>query len=101
MYFGALAVGADTAAGLLAFYFAEHMGKSVSFAFKGMKGDFIQRAESHVRFICKDGHLVKKAMEESEQTGERRNQPVFVEAFNAKGELVATFEMIVSVKVRS
>ena len=50
MYFGALAVGADVAAGLHAFYFAGKMGKKVSFAFKGMSVEFLMRAESSVVF---------------------------------------------------
>ena len=37
MYFGALAIGADVAGGVHAFYFAEEQGRKVSFAFKGMK----------------------------------------------------------------
>ena len=41
MYFGALAVGADVAGGIHAFYFANMHNKKVSFAFKGMSCEFI------------------------------------------------------------
>ena len=101
MYFGALAVGADVAAGLHAFYFAEQMGKKVSFAFKGMNAEFLMRAESNIDFISADGQKVKDAMMRSAESGERINEPIQVIAKNTKNEVVATFEMIVSVKVKA
>jgi hypothetical protein len=101
MYFGALAVGADVAAGLHAFYFAEQMGKKVSFAFKGMKAEFLMRAESDIEFISEDGAKVSDAMRRSHESGERINEPIMVLAKNTKNEVVASFEMIVSVKVKS
>lgn len=100
MYFGALAVGADIAGGIHAFYFAELSNEKVSFAFKSMKADFIKRAESKVLFETTDGLLVKSAIEQSKTSGERMNQLITIEATNISGELVATFEMIVSVKVK-
>ncbi len=100
MYFGALAVGADVAAGLHAFYFAEKMGKKVSFAFKGMNAEFLMRAESDIEFISEDGAKVSDAMNRSLESGVRINEPIMVLAKNTKNEVVATFEMIVSVKVK-
>ncbi len=100
MYFGALAVGADVAAGLHAFYFAEQMGKKVSFAFKGMNAQFLMRAESDIVFVSEDGAKVSEAMKRSLELGERVNEPINVLAKNSKDEIVATFEMIVSVRVK-
>jgi hypothetical protein len=71
----------------------------VSFAFKGMKADFIKRAESDVVFESNQGELVQKAINLSEETGERVNETINVIARDKNQELVATFEMIVSVKV--
>lgn len=98
MYFGALAVGADVAGGIHAFYFAELAGTKVSFAFKGMKADFIKRAESDIIFQSDEGSLVRSAIEMSKKTGQRVNQPIQVLAKDLNDEVVATFEMIVSVK---
>lgn len=100
MYFGALAVGADVAAGIFAFYFAELLGKKVSFAFKGINGEFLMRAESDVTFICEQGKLVRDAMNRSLESGERINETVKVIAYNTNKEAVAEFDMIVSVKVK-
>ena len=99
MYFGALAVGADVAGGIHVFYFAELSNLKVSFAFKGMKADFIKRAESDVVFESNQGELVQKAINLSEETGERVNETINVIARDKNQEIVATFEMIVSVKV--
>src|SRR5690554_4067606 len=65
MYFGSLAVGADVAAGLHAFYFAETSGVKVSFAFKAMKAEFLKRATSDVYFNSDEGQKVKKVFDEA------------------------------------
>ena len=100
MYFGALAVGADVAAGLHAFYFAKKSGKNISFAFKSVKAEFLQRATSNITFESKDGQKVAKVFDQAMTTGERVNQPVLVTAYNINNEVVATFEMEISVKVK-
>jgi acyl-coenzyme A thioesterase PaaI-like protein len=100
MYFGALAIGADIAGGIHVFYFSELENSKVSFAFKGMKADFIKRAESDVCFECNEGHLVRNAINQSKESGERVNQVIHVNATDSNAELVATFEMIVSVKCK-
>lgn len=100
MYFGVLAVGADVAAGIHAFYFSEKMGRKVSFAFKGMNAEFLMRAESDVIFQSDEGQLVKAAMEKSRDEEVRVNQPIKVKALNNSGEEVAIFEMVVSVRVK-
>ncbi|MBL4594467.1 MAG: DUF4442 domain-containing protein [Flavobacteriales bacterium] len=101
MYFGALAIGADVAGGVHAFYFAQKHNKKVSFAFKGMSCEFIKRAESDCTFISKDGKKVEDAILKSIATGDRVNETTHVKVFDAEKELVATFEMIVSVKCKN
>lgn len=101
MYFGSLAVGADVAAGLHAFYFAELSGEKISFAFKAVKAEFLKRAMTDVQFISKDGQKVKAVFDEAMQTKERVNKWIHVDVIDSNGEVVATFEMEVSVKVKS
>lgn len=98
MYFGALAVGADVAGGIHAFYYAEKMNKRISFAFKGMNAQFFKRAETDCLFICSDGKKVEGAVLKSINTNERVNETTKVIAYNRNAEVVAEFEMIVSVK---
>lgn len=101
MYFAALAAGADCAAGLHAFYYAEKYSRKISFAFKSMQGQFLKRAETDTTFIFSGGKEIDAVVLKSMETGERFNHVCDVEAYNTKGEVVATFEMEASVKVVS
>ncbi|WP_131783573.1 DUF4442 domain-containing protein [Legionella gresilensis] len=102
MYFGALAVGADLAGGLYGFYYANQMKKKISLVFKSFQAQFIKRPESAVYFVCQMGNSVREMLIESEQTKERINKIIEVQAYthylNA-AELVATFKLELSIKV--
>ena len=100
MYFGALAIGADVAAGIHTFYFSEKLGLKVSFAFKGMNAEFLKRAESDIIFKCDQGEIIEKAILKSAAEKVRTNETVTVNAFDSNNEIVAKFDMIVSVKVK-
>jgi hypothetical protein len=100
MYFGALAVGADVAGGIHAFYFSEKLNKKVSFAFKSIHAEFLKRAETDVIFECSEGAKIKAIITESLEKQIRINQLVRVEARNLSNEIVATFDMEISVKVK-
>lgn len=100
MYFGALAVGADTAAGIHAYYLGVEKGLNLSLAFKSCEAEFLKRAETDVTFVCKEGRKIAQQMVTSQSTGERQNEDIFVEAFNTQKELVATFVMTLSLKVK-
>ncbi len=99
MYFGALNIGADLAAGLFVFYHSERIGKKVSLAFKSAKGNFLKRPESHVDFSCVKGEYIREKMEEALQSNSRVNFTLPVEAKNTLGEVVALFEMEVSIRI--
>lgn len=101
MYFGSLAVGADVAAGLHAFYFAELAGEKISFAFKSVNGEFLKRATTDVVFISKDGLVVKETFKEAMETKERINRKVNVGVMDANQEIVAKFVLEISVKVKT
>ena len=100
MYFGALAVGADVTAGLHAFYFCDELNVRPSFAFKGMKAEFIKRAETDVEFSCMEGQVIREQVLKAIQTNERQNHWVKVTAKDLNGEIVALFEMEISVKIK-
>ena len=99
MYFGALAVGADIAGGIQVFYFSKMLGKEISFAFKGMNAQFIKRAESDIIFESTQGELVKAAIDKSIAEKVRVNESIEVRAINDAQEIVAKFDMIISVRV--
>lgn len=100
MYLGALAVGADIAAGMHAFFINEIEGTNMRFAFKGMKAEFIKRAESDVYFKSQDGNLIRQSFNLAVESGDSINQEIKVTATDSHNELIAEFIMTVSIKVK-
>ena len=99
MYFGALAIGADIAAGIHTFYYAEKSNQKISFSFKDMKADFLKRAESDITFVSHGGNIIQSMLTDSKISGVRQNNHVMVLAYDDNQEIVAEFLMGVSLKV--
>jgi hypothetical protein len=100
MYFGALAIGADLAAGLLVYYLSERLGNTISLAFKSTSGQFLKRPESDVYFHCEEGSFILEEIQAAKKSQERRNFKVLVKAYNTSKEEVALFDMEVSIRVK-
>ncbi|KTC66851.1 aromatic compounds catabolism [Legionella birminghamensis] len=103
MYFGALAVGADVAGGLHAFYYADKEKLNMSLVFKSFHANFIRRPESDVYFVCDKGKDVRAALFESKTSGERVNKKVAIDAYvnyPENPEKVAEFILELSVRVK-
>lgn len=102
-YFGSLAIGADAAAGLLAFYYAENSGHQVNILFKDFQAKFLRRGLNDVCFTCTDAAKVEQAIAKTIATGERVNIPVDVIASEVgkPNEAIAAFVMTLSMKVVS
>lgn len=105
MYFGALAVGADTAVGLLAHKQIQNSGKRISIIFKDFHADYHRRAEGDVHFICKEGGAIRELVNSVISSGgERRNQKFTAYAFVPSKDPktpVATFGLTLSLKLNS
>ena len=103
MYLGTLCMGADVAAGLIAFQLVAEKKVKVSFIFKDIKGEFLKRAEGDVLFTNNDGPLIQDLIRRALETGERQEATVHVTATVPKklgDEPVARFELTLSVKRR-
>jgi acyl-coenzyme A thioesterase PaaI-like protein len=102
MYFGALAIGADCAGGLLAVEHIRRSGARVSLVFKAFQAEFLRRPEADVFFICEEGARIRALVERVLASGEREGQPVRVEAAvrGADGgyEVVARFVLELTLK---
>lgn len=74
MYFGAMAIGADLAGGLMAVEAFRRRKAKVSLVFKSFTAQFLKRPESDVYFICEEGEkvqaLVDRVLSSSERHGE-------------------------------
>jgi acyl-coenzyme A thioesterase PaaI-like protein len=98
MYFGALAIGADTCIGMLAMEHIQQSGKNVSLVFKDFKADFIKRAEGPTIFVCEQGLQVGELLKEVLETKERQHRTILATA-EVHGETVAKFELTLSLKM--
>lgn len=104
MYFGALAIGADTAGALFALIENRRRGYPVTFVFKDFQGQFLKRAEAETHFTCSDNAAVRAAFDEAMRTGERVNTTVTIVATTPDKfgtEPVATFRLTLSLKKRA
>ena len=103
MYLGTLCMGADVAAGLIAFRLVRARRENVSFIFKDLKADFLKRAEGAVLFTNEDGPLIQELLRRTIASGEREEATVHVTATvpdKLGDEPVATFELTLSLKKR-
>lgn len=99
MYFGALMVGADLAAGMHAFAFTVSEKKKISLAFKSCNAQFLKRPETDVFFEAHAGPIVRKMIAESENKKERINEIITVLIRDINGIEVAKVEMELSLRV--
>ena len=100
MYLGVMTVGADLATGFLAYYLLQLQGLNAAPVFKSMKAEYFKRAEDAVYFVCEEGDTIQAMIQRMIDTKERENQPIMVKAM-CNNELVAQFEMELSMKLRS
>ncbi len=104
LYFGALAIGADCAGGLIAMKNIEAQGNAVSLIFKDFKASFLKRAEGDTLFTCVQGREIRELVTRAMETGERQNLSVNVVATvpsKSGDEPVAQFELTLSLKKKA
>jgi acyl-coenzyme A thioesterase PaaI-like protein len=80
MYFGALAIGADCAGGLLAMDQIKRSGGKVSLVFKSFQASFLKRPESDVYFICEAGQPIRDQVRRALATEDRVTEPMAIQA---------------------
>jgi acyl-coenzyme A thioesterase PaaI-like protein len=103
MYLGVLCMGADIAAGLIAFNLVRDQKAKVSFIFKDLRAQFLKRAEDDVIFTNEDGPVVQDLVRRALSSDERQEATVHVTATvpsKLGNEPVAQFELTLSVKRR-
>lgn len=104
MYFGALAIGADCAGGLLAMDQIRRTGNKVSLVFKAFQAQFLKRPESDVYFICEEGEAIRAQVQRTLESEERITEPMRIQAAvklpDGTFEPVAEFTLELSLKRR-
>lgn len=100
MYFGALAIGADSVVGILAIHHIRARQAKVHLSFKDFQADFLKRPEGDVLFICEAGKEIESFVEEVIQSGERKNLtiPAYAIVPKTSPDPVARFRLTLSLK---
>lgn len=101
MYFGALAIGADCAAGLIAMKRIQESPQSISLIFKSLEAEFLKRAEGDVYFTCNQGRKISDLVAAAEASDQRVESPIDVTATvpdQFQQDPVARFTLVLSLK---
>lgn len=104
MYFGALAVGAELAAGVLAMNIINKQKDKIVFVFKDFQAEFLKRCEGDTYFICDEGRQISETISKLKETKLRQNITLNVYAVvpsQFADEPVCHFKLTLSIKLRA
>ena len=103
MYFGALAIGADCAGGLLAMQRIRDRSEPIALIFKDFHAEFLKRPEGDVHFVCEQGPEITALVDQAAVSDQRVEMPVHLTAVvPAEGpEPVARFALTLSLKKKN
>ena len=100
-YFACLSMAAEMSTGALGMAHLYKIQPPVSMLVVKVESTYMKKATGRTRFICEDGLLLQKAIEEAIETGEPREVKTRSVGKNVDGEVVAEFFVTWSFKVRS
>lgn len=101
MYFAVQAMAAELSTGALVMYQIQKSGRKISMLVANNKGSFTKKATGRITFICKDGHLIERAIQESIATGEGQTFWMKAIGTDEKGVQVSEMDFEWSVRVKS
>ena len=100
-YFACLSMAAEMSTGSLAMAHLYKMDPPVSMLVVKVESEYFKKATGRSSFLCEDGELFRKAIEETIATGEARTVKARSAGTNKEGEVVAEFYITWSFKVKS
>jgi hypothetical protein len=100
MYFAVQAMAAELSTGALVMYQIQKSGKKISMLVANNKGNFTKKATGRITFVCKDGHLIESAIQESIATGEGQTFWMKSIGTDEKGIQVSEMDFEWSVRVK-
>lgn len=100
-YFACLSMAAEMSTGALALAHLYKINPPVSMLVVKVESDYFKKATGRTSFVCADGLLFEKAVEETIATGEPRTVKAKSVGTNNEGEVVAEFYITWSFKAKS
>ncbi len=89
MYFAASMMAAEATTGGLVFFHDASRIEKTAFIVRGVSADFVDKAQSRVRFECRDGEKVAEAFDEAARSGDRVERTLEVVGWREDGTEVA------------
>lgn len=100
IYFAVLCMAGEFASGILAMQHIYKSDPAISILVVGLEAGFFKKAKGTIRFICKEGESIQKAIAEARETGNGVAIPAVSEGFDEENNLVARFTVTWSFKVK-
>ena len=101
MFWAAQGMAAEMTTGVLVMSQIEKSNRNISMLVTHQEAKFTKKATGKIQFICKDGGLIKDAIQKSIDTGEGQAITLTSEGFNKDGVSVSKFQFEWSLKVKS
>jgi hypothetical protein len=99
-YFACLSMAAEMSTGALAMAHLYKINPAVSMLVVKVESEYFKKATGRTSFVCEDGGLFEKAIEETIATGEARIVKAKSIGTNNEGEVVAEFYITWSFKAK-
>ena len=100
-YFACLSMAAEMSTGALAMVHLYKINPPVSMLVVKVESEYFKKATARTSFVCEDGELFQKTIEETIATGESRTVKAKSVGRNKEGEVVAEFYITWSFKAKS
>ncbi|MBL0130587.1 MAG: DUF4442 domain-containing protein [Chitinophagaceae bacterium] len=100
-YFACLSMAAEMSTGALAMSHVYRLDPPVSMLVVKVESEYFKKATGRTYFVCEDGDLFSKVVEETLATGEARIIKAKSVGKNKAGDIVAEFTITWSFKVKS
>lgn len=101
MYFAVQAMAAELSTGALVLNKIKESGKNISMLVANSKSSYSKKATGRIHFICNDGALIEKGVQQAIITKE--GQTIWMKSIgtNQKGEQVSEFDFEWTIKMKS
>jgi hypothetical protein len=99
-YFACLSMAAEMSTGVLSMAHIQDRKPSLSMLVVGLEATYFKKATGRSQFLCTDGSIIRKAIEQAVATGEAATVRACSIGTNEAGEVIAEFFITWSFKLR-
>lgn len=100
MYFAVQAMAAELTTGALVMFQIKKSGRKISMLVANNKGNFTKKATGRITFVCRDGHLIEQAIQQTIATGEGQTFWMKSIGTDEKGDQVSEMDFEWSVRLK-